>query len=234
MMRVCRFLLACVFLPFAVAVAQAFVDVFRSVAGAELSSSSALAIFAGFLLHLILWIFVVKFVRAYVLGHELTHACVGLCFGSRVSNLKVGLRGGSVTLTKSNVLITLAPYFVPFYTVVVMLIALVVRLCVSPLPLPALWLFFVGFTWNFHLCFTLHSLCQRQPDIEEYGHLFSYVFIWITNVLGVLVAFVCTTEYPLRALLKVLLVRGSAAYLMVWKGCVWLYESVCSLPILQG
>ena len=95
--------------------------------------------------------------------------------------------GGSVRLTKSNMLITLAPYFFPFYTFLVIIGALVTYAFFRPLPYLPLWLFLIGFTWSFHVLFTLETLGQRQPDVKLYGRIFSWTFIFIVNVAIVLV-----------------------------------------------
>ena len=219
-MGVFRFLLAVVALPLAVALVPLFIEVFQAVAvsGGNGLPSVLLAAGGGFAAFLVLWMVLPqKPVRLYVLGHELTHAVWGLLFGARVSNLRVSLSGGSVTLTKSNVLITLAPYFFPFYTMLVVLAALVMRLFVSPLPGTFAWLFAIGFTWCFHLCFTLRALAQRQPDVIEYGHLFSWVFIWTFNVLGVVVWLIATTEISALAVWQALCGHVAAAYLAVWR-----------------
>ncbi len=215
-----RFLLAVVALPLAVALVPLFADVFKKVAvsGGSGLPHVLLAAGGGFAAFLVLWMALPsKPVRLYVLGHELTHAVWALAFGARVSNLKVSLNGGSVTLTKSNVLITLAPYFFPFYTMVVVLVALATRLFVSPLPWTGAWLFAVGFTWCFHVCFTLRSLAQRQPDVVEYGHLFSWVFIWTFNVLGVVVWMLAVTEISSVEVWRTFCAHVSAAYLAVWR-----------------
>ena len=234
--RVLRFLCAVVTLPFAFALAFVFVDAFRlmPMSGDALFPPGALCLAAGFLLFLVLWIFMPAPVRLYVLGHELTHALCGLLFGARPSNLKVGLKGGSVTLTKTNVWITLAPYFFPFWTAVVGLLALIVRCFVSPLPCTGVWLFAVGFTWCFHVCFTLRAIFQAQPDIQEYGYAFSYVFIWIFNIAGVIAWVVCTSEVTWGAVWGKLLIRSTRAYVAVGRGFLWIYESVRTLPFLQG
>ena len=236
MARFLRCLGAFAALPFAWALAFAFADAFRlmPVADGAVFPAGALCLAAGFLLFLVLWIFLPAPVRIYVLGHELTHALWGLLFGARPSRLKVGQKGGSVTLTKSNVWITLAPYFFPFWTAVVGLLALVVRCFVSPLPFTGAWLFAVGFTWCFHVCFTLRSLFQSQPDIQEYGYLFSYVLIWIFNIAGVIAWIVCTSEVTWGAVWARLAVRSDRAYGAVGRGCFWIYESVRSLSFLQG
>ena len=218
-MGIVRFLVAVFALPFAAALVLLVRDVFRAMAVSDGGMSSVLlAAGCGFMAFLAIWITVPqKPVRLYVLGHELTHAVWGLLFGARVSNLKVSLNGGSVMLTKSNVLITLAPYFFPFYTMLVALVAAITRIFVSPLPLPWLWIFAVGFTWCFHVCFTLRSLAQRQPDVVEYGHLFSWVFIWAFNVLGIVVWMLATTEVPAALAWNSLCEHVCAAYVAVWR-----------------
>ena len=105
--------------------------------------------------------------------------------GARVSRLSVSKQKGSVTLSKTNVLITLAPYFFPLYTVLVIVgyYALGIFYDVSRYHL--LWLGLVGFTWGFHFTFTMGSLMQHQSDIQLYGRLFSYTIIYTLNVAGI-------------------------------------------------
>ncbi|MGN0846001.1 MAG: hypothetical protein ACI4RA_01295 [Kiritimatiellia bacterium] len=230
MVRVLRLLVAVAAIPLAWGISLAFIDVLRLVPVA----SGVLAVFAGLVVHLVVWMVFPSPVRAYVLGHELTHAVCGLLFGARVSKLRVGATGGSVTLSKSNVWITLAPYFFPFYTILVAVAALVVRAFRPTLPCPGAWLFAVGFTWCFHLCFTIRSILQKQPDIQECGYAFSYVLIWIFNVAGVCIWIVCAAGIPWRQFGPLLLARVSAAYLSVASCAVWGYESLRALPVLQG
>ena len=222
-MGILRLLLAVSALPFAAALVPLFVEVFRSLAAS--SGAALLAGGGGFAAFLALWCLAPRsFVRIYVFGHELTHALWGVVFCARVSNLKVSLSGGSVMLTKSNVLITLAPYFFPFYTVLVVAAALVTRLFVSPLPWTGAWLFAVGFTWCLHVCFTLRALAQRQPDVTEYGRLFSWVFIWLFNVLGVVLWTLATTELSSAAVFAALRSHVAAAYLAVWRFSVYCWS----------
>ncbi len=236
MARFLRFLCALAALPFAWALALVFVDAFRlmPMSGDALFPPGALCLAGGFVLFLVLWICRAAPLRLYVLGHELTHALCGLCFGAIPTNLRVSLKGGSVTLTKSNVWITLSPYFFPFWTAVVGLVALIVRCFVSPLPFTGAWLFAVGFTLGLHVCFTLRAIFQEQPDLQEYGYVFSYVLIWIFNIAGVIAWIVCTSEVTWGAVWGRLLVRSARAYAAVGRGCLWIYESVRTLPFLQG
>lgn len=236
MARFLRFLLAVAALPLACGLTCVLGDVLRNVPASDdaLMAPGVLAVFAGLVVQLVMGFLMPIPLKVYVLGHELTHALWGLFFGARVSRLRVSATGGSVTLSKSNVWITLAPYFFPFYTILVGVVALVIRCFVSPLPWPCAWLFVVGFTWGFHCFFTVRSLLQEQPDIEEYGHVFSYVFIWIFNVAGVAMWIVCTSGIPWSLFGRFLLVRTLGAYGFVWSFLVWSYESLRALPILQG
>ena len=164
----------------------------------------------------------------YVLGHELTHALWGLLFGARPSDVRVSESGGSVKLTKSNMLITLAPYFFPFYTFVVIIAALVTFAFLRPLPFLPLWMFLIGFTWAFHLLFTLETLTQRQPDVKLYGRIFSWAFIFLVNVALVLIWLAATTPLTFAQLGGILVERVFSAYIAVglfaWRGCLWLWK----------
>lgn len=233
--RFFRFMLGVAALPFAWSLARVFVDVVQQVPGRDaLLPPGLVAMFVGMAVYVATAILLPTPVRVYVLGHELTHALCGLLFGARVSNLKVGVRGGSVMVSKSNVWITLSPYFVPFYTVVVTIAAIVVRCCAGHLPYPPAWFFAVGFTWSFHFVFTVRSLLQEQPDVQEYGYVFSYVLIWIFNVAGAAVWIGCMADVPWKFLGADVFNRACQSYSAVAACCVSLYEHLRSLSFLQG
>ena len=145
-----RLLTGIALLPACWGAARALGDMVVASAGAEGVSAEALSLLGGIAAFALAWTVLGRPVKAYVLGHELTHAIWGLMFGAIPSDLRVGEGGGSVRLTKSNMLITLAPYFFPFYTFVVIVCALVTLLFVQPLPFLPAWMFLVGFTWAFH------------------------------------------------------------------------------------
>ena len=219
MFRLLRFLTGIFLLPLCVAVTQALLDTLRSISvtGAFLSPET-MWLLAGYFLWLAMWFFMPQPVRTYVVAHELTHALWGLFFGSRVRNLQITSRGGSVSLSKTNLLITLAPYFFPFYTVIVILLRLLTGFFIDPVPLPLLWLFLVGLTWGFHVCFTVQSLMIEQPDINEYGRLFSYTVIYLFNLAGVGLWVVCTSSAQLSGFSAALLLHASEAYASVGDG----------------
>ena len=190
-----RMLLGVALLPMCWGVVRAFYDSVLAAAGDSGGvTAESIALVGGMVAFVLCWMAVPHPVKTYVLGHELTHALWGLVFGAVPSKLRVSAAGGSVNLTKSNMLITLAPYFFPFYTFLVIVVALITAAFVRPLPWLPLWMFTVGFTWAFHALFTLETLAQRQPDVKLYGRIFSWVFIFLANVVLVLVFLAAVTS----------------------------------------
>lgn len=226
--RILRSLTGLLLLPLCVAVTLAMLDMLRSLTGGStLVSPQSLWLFGGFFLWLAVWFLVSPPIRSYVIAHELTHALWGMLFGARVRSLRVSERGGSVRISKTNLLITLAPYFFPFYTVLVILLRLLLSLFISPVPLPHLWVFLVGLTWGFHLCFTIQSLLIEQPDIREYGRLFSYAVIYLFNLAGIGLWIVCTTAVTLLSFTRALASQTGDAYLTA----LHLFTDACRLLI---
>ena len=208
-----RMLLGVALLPMCWGVVRAFCDSVVVAAGDSGGiTAESIALVGGMVAFVLCWMAVPHPVKTYVLGHELTHALWGLVFGAVPSRLRVSAAGGSVNLTKSNMLITLAPYFFPFYTFLVIVVALVTSAFVRPLPWLPLWMFTVGFTWAFHALFTLETLSQRQPDVKLYGRIFSWVFIFLANVVLVLVFLAAVTSLSFAQLCGFLVNRVLDAY----------------------
>jgi len=225
-----RMLTGLALLPTCWGVVRAFADAVPVAAGESGGvTAEAVSLLGGMVAFALCWMALSHPVKTYVLGHELTHALWGLLFGAIPSRLRVGEKGGSVSLTKSNVLITLAPYFFPFYTFVVVVAALVTSAFFRPLPCLPLWLFMIGFTWSFHVLFTVETLARRQPDVKLYGRVFSWVFIFLANVLLVLVFLAATTPLTFAWLGGVLARRVGGAYLGVGSAAVSAYNWIVSL-----
>lgn len=182
-----KFLLGLVLLPFCVAVTRTVVFLVQAIQPQAYSSLplSAWGLLIGFVLWLFLFLCLPRPIRTYVLAHELTHALWGWVMGARVSKLRVSKSGGSVSVSKNNFLISLAPYFFPLYTVLVILAHAVLALFVDLHVYEPFWMGLVGVTWGFHLTFTVTTLMQHQPDIAQNGRLFSYAVIYLFNVLGI-------------------------------------------------
>ena len=118
----------------------------------------------------------------YVVGHELTHALWTWLFGGKVKKIKATSQGGHVIITKSNFLISLAPYFFPFYAACVALVFFSGSLIWNWSRFSLLFHLLLGAAYGFHVTLTAHILQTRQTDITDHGWIFSCVIIWLGNV----------------------------------------------------
>ncbi len=195
-MRFLKLLLGIALLPAAAAVTGALANLLLALPSSHGGIPEGLWWFAGgFALWLLLWVSLPRPARTYVLAHELTHALWGWAMGARVSKLRVRGDGGSVNLSKTNVWITLAPYFFPLYTMLVIVAHLLMQMFWPwMVHYEPFWLAMVGLTWAFHITFTLAVLQQRQPDVQEHGRIFSWTLIYILNIAGMLVWILAVTR----------------------------------------
>ena len=123
------------------------------------------------------------FLYLYVLGHELTHVLFIFLSLGKVSGFSVGLDGGYVVTNKSNVLIALSPYFVPFWSLVSFGILYPVN-HFAPMPYFRETLFaMLGASWTFHLLFTCWMIPRDQPDLKENETFFSLTIIILANII---------------------------------------------------
>jgi hypothetical protein len=137
---------------------------------------------AGGLTYLTAHILFKKPILTYVVGHELTHAFFTMLFGGKVKSFHASDRGGRVTITKSNFIITLAPYFFPLYTFAALVMYWLAA--IADVRMAAGWLVFAsGTTYSFHLILTFFFLQTDQNDIKEHGAIFSYPLIYLFNIL---------------------------------------------------
>lgn len=222
MLKNLKFAAGLLLLPLAVAASRAAAGSFPGLsAWSEMDRNTAWFV-GGFLLWLLLFFAYPRPIRTYVLGHELTHALWGLIMGARVSKLRVSKKGGSVTLDKTNLWITLAPYFFPFYTALALGAYLLAGLAWDMTLYRPFWYGLFGLTWAFHLTFTIIILQIRQPDIHEHGRLFSYVLIYCINLATASVLAALLHGTPLRDLGTSLVAETNLAYA---QGSTLLYEA---------
>ena len=130
--------------------------------------------------------------RAYVFGHELTHAIWVWMMGGRVSHFEVRRDGGHILTDTHNFWIALAPYFYPIYSIAVIAvygaISIFYDLAGSGLVFlwttPLQWLFLaLGITWGFHMSFTCWMIPKGQTDLTYHGTFFSLIVIYVVNLL---------------------------------------------------
>lgn len=140
----------------------------------------------------------------YVLGHELTHALFVLLSGGRIHDFRVTSDGGHVVTDKNNLLISLSPYFVPFWSLVAVAVYGLLGFACDlgevqhlrlgewrlSLGMDAVLACLLGYTWGLHLTFTLWMVTRDQPDLRQNGTFFSLVFIYFVNLVLILGLFV--------------------------------------------
>jgi hypothetical protein len=136
----------------------------------------------GILSYIVFQVVLYKPMRTYVFGHELAHAIAGILSGAKIKKFNVGEKSGSVVLTKDNICITLAPYFFPIYTIVIVVIYICLGLIVDVKQFYEYFLFLIGFSIAFHIALTIYILSIKQPDLKVYGTFFSYVVILAVNI----------------------------------------------------
>lgn len=120
--------------------------------------------------------------RLYIFGHELTHALTVWLMGGRVEQFRVSAEGGHVLTNKVNTWIALSPYFVPLYSVLVMILWWVTGFFVDVTPFARWWIGAIGFTWAFHISFTCWMIPKGQSDLAYGGPFFSLVIIYLANL----------------------------------------------------
>jgi hypothetical protein len=138
--------------------------------------------FAGALTYITIHVLFRKPVLTYVIGHELTHALFALLFGGAVKSIHASNRGGRVTITKSNFIITLAPYFFPLYTSLALVLYWTARAADARGVATGILIFLSGATFALHLVLTFVFLQTDQNDIRDEGAIFSYPLIFLFNI----------------------------------------------------
>jgi hypothetical protein len=185
-----KLLIGLALLPAAAGVTLA---VARVVQAARAADEVWVALAAGMACWLVISVLLPAPQRAYILGHELTHAAWSLLFGGRVKSLKVAGQHGRVVVTKTNALVTLAPYFFPLYAVIVLAVFQAADRLWDWRGVAVYFHLLLGAAYGFHLTFTVAALRSKQPDVASQGWLFSLAVIWLGNGLVLLLGLAVLT-----------------------------------------
>ncbi len=201
-----RFFLGILLVPVCIALTLSLVDLIKILEPSPdlFAMPMTCSLLAGFFLWVIIYYILPCPVRTYIIAHELTHALWATVMGADVSEIKIGKDGGHVSVSENNFLITLAPYFFPLYTVLIIIIYYGCSLFFDMYQYTLLWLGATGFTWGFHFTFTIATLMQHQPDIKLYGYIFSYMFIYLMNILLICLWIVMVSPIDIQQLITVL------------------------------
>ena len=137
----------------------------------------------GIILYGVIQLFLFKPVYLYVLGHECVHVlATWLCLG-KVTSFSVSSQGGSVSTSKSNLFISLSPYVVPIYSIIIIFAYYVINdVFLWGFLAYKYFMLLLGLTVAFHVVLTVDTLKTRQPDFIRLGYLTSSVFIYVLNV----------------------------------------------------
>lgn len=150
----------------------------ESLARVPWTSTPSLFFLGGFGGYLLIHYLLYQPVLSHVMAHELTHALAAMLMGGKVTSISASTTGGTTITDRSHVLISLAPYVLPLYT----MLALGLYAIAAP-QLKVWFLGLVGASFAFHLALTVYSLSHHQPDLEEGGKPFSLIFIFSGNII---------------------------------------------------
>jgi hypothetical protein len=149
---------------------------------------------AGFFFFFILFFIFGPPVRSYIVEHELSHILFALLSGVRIKKVVIGKSDGYVKTEKVNLLIALAPYSLPLYTLCIFIVFKLIMLVNRSALVSLVFYFILGTTMAFHIITTIHYLQLDQPDLKRYGYFTSLVFIftWSLVVLSLILALLYT------------------------------------------
>lgn len=167
--------------------------------------------------------------RLYVTAHELTHAMAAVLTGVRVRKISVKKQSGYVLTDSSNTFISLAPYFIPFYTLAAAAAYWAAGRFWEAAPLRPWFLAAAGFTLAFHLLHTADILAGPvQSDLKKAGGpVFSMPLLLLLNCLGLAVALKLLFPELLsaRAYAARTLRSAGAAYAAIWQGATYIFNT---------
>lgn len=182
--KVFKIIVALFLLPFCIGSVMSLWQVILKTGSAPMIWITTLA---GAFIWILIYIFLPEPKWLYVLGHELTHALWSFPFGGKLKKIRVSSQGGHVAITKSNFLVSLAPYFFPLYVVLVILIFIIGNFFWNWASYVYFFYFFIGMAYAFHVTLTFRILKIKQPDIVGEGYIFSFVIIFLGNILVLLI-----------------------------------------------
>ncbi|MCK4994589.1 MAG: hypothetical protein KAS13_06055 [Candidatus Omnitrophica bacterium] len=178
--RLLKIVIGILLLPVCAAGSMAFYNLLITLKGVD---QTGLLFLSGAAVYAVLYFSALKFNFLYVLGHETTHAVFALLCGGKIKSFRVSSKGGSVSTTKSNVVISLGPYFLPIYTIFFSIVFFICgRFINVTYDYMGAFIFLLGFSMAFHFLMTFDSLRVEQPDLVDNGYLFSLTLIYLVNL----------------------------------------------------
>jgi hypothetical protein len=138
----------------------------------------------GSIVYLLAHAFFRKPERMYLWAHELSHLIVAKLFFRKVHSFHITSRdGGKVVIDRTNVMIDLAPYVFPLYSLGAAAAAVVLK-NVSPW-VPDLYLALASSLFTMHVLFSAEGFFKGQPDVKRSGRIFSGAVVLLCLLLWV-------------------------------------------------
>jgi len=142
----------------------------------RLTASQGFVLLGGVLAYVVLRVLLRKPERMYLWAHELTHLVVAKLFLREVHGFHITSRsGGKVVIDRTNVAIDLAPYAVPFYNLLALIPAAMLR-GRYPYAREA-YLGGAAFLFAMHVNFSAEGFLDGQPDVKRSGRLYSAALV---------------------------------------------------------
>lgn len=167
--------------------------------------------------------------RLYVAAHELTHALAAVLGGVRVRKISVRKRSGYVLLDSTNAFISLAPYFIPFYTLAAAAAYWLAGRFWNAEALRPWFLAAAGFTLAFHILHTANILAGPvQSDLKKAGGpVFSMPLLLLLNclVLAAALKLLFPELIQLKPYCRRVLAAQAGAYRTMYKAAAYLVNT---------
>jgi hypothetical protein len=144
----------------------------------------------GFILFFISFFLFGPPVKSYIIEHELSHVLFALLSGAKVKHMSLRREGGYIKTDKVNIIVSLAPYSLPLYTIFIIGVHKILSYVIASNILSLSLYFLFGVSLSFHIIATIHYIQIEQPDLKRYGYFSSLIFIftWSIVIIAVLLA----------------------------------------------
>lgn len=133
-------------------------------------------LFGGAVLYLVVHFVFRKPERMYLWAHEFSHLIAAKLFFRKVHSFHIASRdGGKVVIDRTNVMIDLAPYLFPLFSIAAAFAAFFLR---SSSPwVPDVYLAAASFLFTMHVVFSAEGFFRGQPDVKRSGRFFSLALV---------------------------------------------------------
>ncbi len=174
-----KFFYGIILLPFCYGFLKVFIFIIQKL---EFSDRFVVIFLSGLIFYLIIHFCFYNPIRIYVIGHEFVHMISAWICGAKVSKVKLKKNSGAVTVNRVNTFIALSPYFVPVYSIFLVILWGIIKYVLSVNLKIEIFIFLLGITVMFHIVLTAYTISVGQSDFNISGLMFSLVVIFIINL----------------------------------------------------